>query len=378
VYSIGFPCRSSFITFLRRMKKVAIEASALAGQAQGGISLYTRQLIQNLCLNREEFRYSLSGKIFTQKRIYSELKMSKSKFHPWIFDIILNPSFDLIHFPDARYPAAGKKPFVITIHDLALFKNDLMKIHGYSSPGFKSKIEKRLKKALSNAAGVICISRNTLNDLREFYPGNLPPHKVIYLGCDHLPPSHPGIEDEILEKFKLDREKFIFFSGLISWRKNIPALIKAFAALNANREFSLVLSGGPGPGFEEIIDLPGKLRIKNKVIFTGFVSEPELSALYNTATGFAFPTFYEGFGLPILEAFSFGLPVLISNTGSAPEIAGGHALLVDPRNQDSLQQGLSELIKGRRNPDRANYAGKFTWKKCAEETKAFYSEILSK
>jgi glycosyltransferase involved in cell wall biosynthesis len=187
-----------------------------------------------------------------------------------------------------------------------------------------------------------------------------------------------------------DKESFnVLFIGRLEKRKNLVNLIKAFEVLNSKfpeqknsqpkagppraEKFKLTLVGKEGFGFEEIKKVVQKSPHKNDIILKGYISEQEKEKLYQDANIFILPSFYEGFGLPILEAMSYGLPVICSNTSSLPEIAGDAALLIDPNNPKEIAEAINKVFSDNNFKKEMIKKGfenvkRFSWEKCVKET----------
>jgi glycosyltransferase involved in cell wall biosynthesis len=172
---------------------------------------------------------------------------------------------------------------------------------------------------------------------------------------------------------------YILSVGTLQPRKNFARLIEAFSSISSKYpNLSLVIVGKKGWLYEEILAAPKKHEIETRVKFLDFVADKELPALYKNAKVFALPSLYEGFGLPVLEAMSYGCPVVVSRTSSLPEIAGEAGIYVDPEDAESIAKGLAEALEGKSRDERAGAAkvqvAKFTWEKAAKQT----LEVLEK
>lgn len=176
------------------------------------------------------------------------------------------------------------------------------------------------------------------------------------------------------DRLLMTDDKYFLFIGRIEERKNIGNIIKAFEILKEKYDIShkLVLAGKPGFGYEKIQNKIQETRYNNQIVLTGFISEEEKWELLKKAEAFVFPTLYEGFGIPALEAQSVGCPVVASNNSSIPEVVEGSALLVDPQDPKDIAESIYKLIsdeslknaiiaKGLENVKR------FSWDKCANQ-----------
>jgi glycosyltransferase involved in cell wall biosynthesis len=174
--------------------------------------------------------------------------------------------------------------------------------------------------------------------------------------------------------------------GTLEPRKNIKTLIKAYAHLMQDspvEEISLVIVGGKGWLYEEIFREVERVSLKTKIIFTGYVTEEEMICLYNGAKIFVYPSLYEGFGLPPLEAMACGVPVIVSNVSSLPEVVGDAALMFSPESFVELKDKIQELLNDQALSEDLILRGKervkqFTWEKAAKQTMQVYEESLKK
>ena len=231
---------------------------------------------------------------------------------------------------------------------------------------------------------VICDSISTKNDCVKLL--NIPEKrlKVIQLSADEqFKPlkNKKNIHDELKKKYNIDYP-FILFVGTLEKRKNVPILLKSFYKLKKfNIKHRLVIVGGKGWKYTEIFDIIQDLNLQNDVIFTNYVSDEYLVKLYNAADLFVYPSLYEGFGLPPLEAMACGCPVITSNTSSLPEVVGDAGIMIDPNDIDSLTDSMLKILTD--NELRQKMARKsleracmFSWKKTAKETWDVYEEVL--
>lgn len=235
---------------------------------------------------------------------------------------------------------------------------------------------------------VIVISKSTKKDLVEIL--KVPGDKiaVTYLGASS---AFRVVEDQkelsgIRTKYNLPRQ-FILFIGVLEPRKNIPGLIKAFSRLKKDCYLSckLVIGGGRSYGWKnkEIFQVIEDLGLDKEIILTDFIPEKDLPALYNLADLFVLPSFYEGFGLPILEAQACGCPVITSNISSMPEVGGDAALFVDPDDIKELAEAMRKILTGDKLKAEMIKKGfenlkRFSWEKAARETLKVFEEAYKK
>ena len=229
-----------------------------------------------------------------------------------------------------------------------------------------------LRPALRQAAAVLVISDKTRQDLLDCYPlpGLEKKVSVVPLGVSNTVKAGPLPEGLA--------PGFILAVGTIEPRKNYPRLLAAYRALRARIDAPpLVIAGRPGWAYGDTLE---KIRAEPGVRYLGHVDEPTLSALYESAGVLAFPSLYEGFGLPLLEAMAHGLPAVVGQTGALPELGGDVAVLVDPQDVDAIAGGLEELLTDQPLRERLQGASmerakKFTWERSADLTRKALRDI---
>src|SRR3990167_9257247 len=255
-------------------------------------------------------------------------------------------SVDISHAPSPEVSPDLNARIVVTVHDL-IYKTypqgHTQETLALSDAQFQSFIPR--------AARIICSSRSTQNDVNRYFPEAK--NKTCYI-CQGVDTNifYPLPQWEVASYWEKAREKgvagpFILFVGTIEPRKNLKGLLEAFARLKQKKVFdgNLVVIGMAGWKGEGVTGLIEHLGIKDDVIFPGFVSNDELRVFYNLAEVFVFPSFYEGFGYPILEAFSCGAAVVTSNVSSCPELAADAALTVDPADPEAIARAVGKVIQ---------------------------------
>jgi glycosyltransferase involved in cell wall biosynthesis len=273
-------------------------------------------------------------------------------------------------------PLFAHCPVVVTIHDLSFIRfPTLFRAANRLYLSVLTRLSAR------RAQRLIAVSIQTAKETTRLL--GVPPERidVVYHGVD--PVFHPLPADEIAA-FRQRRglpERYVLFVGTLEPRKNLVRLVEAFARIREN-QVKLVLAGGKGWLYDELFETVETLDLQEDVIFPGYVTTEELPLLYNAATIFCYPSVYEGFGFPVLEAQACGTPVLTSNISSLPEAAGDGALLVDPYDVDALAAGLHRLLhdeslRHQLQESGLAHAGRFSWMDTARETARVYRRALT-
>lgn len=237
-----------------------------------------------------------------------------------------------------------KKGIINAIHDMtAWLYPETMSKQGLLL--FKTLI----KKAMKNSERIITVSNNSKKDIKAIFPNSKIPIDIIYNGIDEkfLTFDRNDMKlKEIKDKYKINFE-YILCLGTLEPRKNINLLIDAYIDLKKNREFKskLVLVGRKGWKYNSILEKIKENNLEDEIIFTGFVDDDDLPYVYNGAKCFVFPSIYEGFGIPIIEAMSVGVPVIASNTSSIPEVVGENGMLFESNNKEDLKKNLLEFFE---------------------------------
>lgn len=360
--------------------KIIIEGSTLFTKGYTGIPHYI--LCLEKALKKQANIEVVLGfnfrKIRKKKNLSPAVKQLKYNWYlrNFLFSTTNKPQIShSLHTPFLKIKNTKK---IATIHDLAVHLPEFDKFD-FASQYFKDKRMKLFKDIANNADAIISISENTKKDFLNFF--DFPPEKIYVVPL--APVFKPQIisqekEDRILKKYNLIKKQYYLTVGGVSLRKNSINLLKGFIKTN-NKDSKLVyagkIAGNIHEDFNKIIE---ENNYTNNIICTNYVSDETVSILYKNAKGFLFPTCYEGFGIPIIEAMSYNLPVLTSTTGAAPEVAKNHAILVNPLNVDEIALGINQLenITDTQLKEAKDYANDFTWEKVAKNTIEVYQKVL--
>jgi glycosyltransferase involved in cell wall biosynthesis len=283
---------------------------------------------------------------------------------------------DLLHGMAFVTPPAWRGPSVVTIHDLAF-----MKLGGHATKRRSIYLSAMVRLSVKRAGRVIVISSQTSQDAQELLGVDLGKIAITPLGVSPtLRPLTPEARAAFRIQHNLDRPTILYL-GTLEPRKNIPILLQAFDRIAEEAGAELVLGGAEGWLTDELHQTLNAMRWRDRVRLTGFIPEPELAAWLSAADCFAFPSRYEGFGLPPLEAMACGTPVVASNSSSLPEVLGDDALLVDPDDVEGLGEALANMLG-----DAAlaadlrergfSRAARYSWSETARLTRIVYQEAL--
>lgn len=309
---------------------------------------------------------------------------------PWRLSVLLSylcnismdrwlPSCDLFHATDYLLPLLHHAKSVITIYDLTV-----LLFPEYHLPLNRWYVSLMLPSFLRHAIRVIATSENTRRDIAQRMRIPIEKIAVTYLGVN--PTFHP-IEDamelaRVRVRYNLP-PRFILYLGTIEPRKNLLTLLDAYHSL-VSREHTmpkLVISGNRGWLHQPVFQHVRELGLTEYVYFTGWVDDQDIPTLMNAATIFVYPSLYEGFGLPPLEAMACGTPVVCSSASSLPEIIGDGGLLVEPRNADAWAQAMTRLVDDEQMRADLRQRGiaqarRFSWERTARETLAIYQSTI--
>lgn len=356
--------------------KIAIDIRSAGGEKTGK-GWYTFHLVYNLLKLDTENEYILYAKDgiagFAQfKNVTIKLIDSHGIFwHRKVAKDLKNEEVDVFFAPSSYIiptllPSSIKT--ILTIHDLVafLFPNT----HNKKA----TIIEKLLlKKALKKATRVITVSENTKNDLIKKFQYEKSKIDVIYCaGADDFKPLEKSTLRPFIKETNLP-EKFFLAVGTLEPRKNYPGLIKAFSQLTKTfPDIHLIIVGQKGWGYEEIFQLVRENYIHKNVHFLGYLSNKSLVKLYNLAQALVFPSFYEGFGIPPLEAMKCGCPVIASFSSSLPEVVGDSAILVNPESHMEIAGAMIKILTDEDLRESLSnkgivQAGKFSWETSARQ-----------
>ena len=355
-----------------------------------GINVYAYQLLWNLWKLQDEWKNEMSLIVYLKNNPLSDLPKETQSFKykvikgdaNWILSKLTpelffgSPHTDVFFTPSHYIPPLAPMPRVCSIMDLGYLEN---------TGQFSKKVFWQLKwwSAISILVSkrIIAISNSTKQDIVRHYPFARKKIYVTHLGYDDKR-FKTDISKEVVRRVKNKYsivDDYILYVGTLKPSKNIEGLIEAFAGIKTNCK--LVIAGKKGWMYETIFEKVKKLKLTSRVIFTGFVDEADKPALIKGARVFVLPSFWEGFGLDVLSAMAVGVPVVVSNVGSLPEVIGKAGVLVDPNSINSIREGILKIFSLRSTEynklikAELTQVKNFSWEKCARETLKVLKEI---
>lgn len=358
---------------------------------RSGIGRYTLELLYALIEHEPE----LDLRLMAHRRINDDLSRNglgaierlggpgfpvKLAWMQTVLPIALARSdLDVCHFTNYHAPLISNVPSVVNLHDMSLVT--MPERH----PRLRVVTMRPLLRTIAqHASAVLCLTASARSDAITHL--DLDPERVRVVSAAPARAFKPISDESRLaaaaSRYGLE-PGFLLFIGTIEPRKNLVRLVQAYARLRRDGFGApLVICGAPGWKSGDLAPTIESLGLSPHVIFTGFVPDDDLAALLNLARAFAYPSLYEGFGLPIIEAFACGVPVVTSNRGATAEVAGGAALLADPEDVADLTSMLASALTDEPTRTRLRAAGlqratDYTWERAAHETAAIYRSAVA-
>ncbi len=382
--------------------KIGIDIRTLMDERPSGVSEYTLNLVKEILKLDTANEYRLFYNCFGDRPNFPKfdgrkVEVIKYNYPNKIYNYFLCKIFnqpkidseleaDVWFMPHINFIGlSGRARSVITIHDLSFLRNS----NFFSArQNFWHKMV-NVKKLVKKFDTVVAVSENTRRDIIELCGVNSDRIKVIYSGIGKeymkITNNQETITKQIQNKYKLP-EKFILYLGTVEPRKNVDGIIRAYNELRAARlalgepgrascelrDYKLVIAGAKGWKSENIYREWELSEFKNDIIFLDYVDAADKVYLYNLASVFVYPSFYEGFGLPPLEAMACGTPVVASYSSSLPEVVGDAALTVNPHDINDIALAIGQILTDENLKDKLIERGlerakKFSWEKAARE-----------
>lgn len=379
--------------------RIGIDVTSAVTQG-GGIGRYTRELIRALVKvdNQAHDFVLFSAKQPAKLPVENPLPIKPNVIHKeallpdrWLYRLWyrlkiplpvqrFTGPLNLYHSPDfVLPPLAGSIPSLLTIHDLSFLYHP----EAFTPPliNFLNQI---VPKSVAGATHILADSQSTKTDLIQQWDIDETKITVLYSGVSKVfrPETDSEKIETVREKYKLGSGPFVLSVGTLQPRKNYGRLIRAFKGVVERQPHNLVIAGGGGWLYDRILEEAKLHGLEERVQFLGFVEDLDLPALYSEASLFTFPSLYEGFGLPILEAMACGVPVLSSNASCLPEVVEDAGILLDPKDETAWTEAILYLLENPSERTRLVAAGflrarQFTWEKAAEKLIELYSRLLN-
>jgi glycosyltransferase involved in cell wall biosynthesis len=377
------------------LSRIAIDYTPAYEQG-GGIGRYVRELVAALTSQDEQNSYRLFVAGATRDRLPAigkgNFSWTPTRLTPkWLARIwhrariplpveIFTGKINLYHATDfvlpPTYPATRT---ILTVHDLSF-----VRVPETASPRLKAYLDNVVPRSVNRADHILADSQATKDDLVELYATPAEKITVLLSGVDQrFQRTEPAGFLTTRTRYKIGHQPYIFSIGTVQPRKNYGRLIQALAQLRAEgHDLILVIAGGRGWLEDPIYETLRAYKMESFVHFIGFAAEEDLPALYSAAECVAFPSLYEGFGLPVLESMACGTPVITSNLSSLPEVAGDAALLVNPLEVDVITDAIRRVIEDsalRQTLVERGYerARQFTWEASARQLRQIYQMMLN-
>lgn len=377
------------------MKKIYCDLQNMK-EKKTGLGFYTENLFKRLVQNKKNIykgviygKYSQGAKqlknifgrniVYRMLPYYSNIEIKNKIFwriFPFKIDIFFRDKIDIYHCFHTAIPSKSSSKTIITVHDIIpiLYPNLT------SEKKENKKYLENLKEKCNRATIVITVSEYSKRDIIKYLEIDSKKIRVVSPGIELEDYGKITIEEinRIKEKYNLQK-KFILFLGTLEPKKNIVNIIKGFERINI-KNMELIIAGGKGWKYEEIFETYENSKYKNNIKMLDYIPEEDKIALYKAAELFIFPSLYEGFGMPVLEAMATGTPVITSNISSLPEVAEDAAILVNPYDIVEIAKAIENVIKNDRLKKEMiekglKQARKFTWENSVKKLEKIYSEL---
>lgn len=379
--------------------RIGIDARFYGGEQSKGLGRYTQKLIEQLA----EHDHSNEYVIFLQEESFKEWKITNANFTPvlapyrWytLAEQIFLPwkiwraKVDFMHFPHFNVPLLHRKPFLVTIHDLIIihFPTERATTLGPLLYKIKHWAGKRvMRHAVKNSSKIITVSNFSKQDIADYY--QVAPEKIVVTyeatdAADEI--STAQDEVAVLQSYKIEKP-YLLYVGNAYPHKNLEILLQMMKEIKNKAEetpWKLVLVGKEDYFYARIKQQAWSMNLEENVIFTGFVPDDELPALYKNALLYIFPSLYEGFGLPPLEAMAHGTPVLAAQSSCLEEILGEAAIYFHPEDVSGIINASKKIQQDRSL--RNDYIEKgfaklkqYSWEKMMQQTLQLYEQFATK
>lgn len=367
--------------------RIALDVSSAARAESTGVAMYIRRMVAafaRLKESGEPHRFTLVTRASRLKNVFRQSPVPAPNFKNKLMLEGLHPVFsratDIFHGLDARLPGKWMRAAtVVTIHDVF----SALQSTEFATEEFRAMKRNRYQELIARADRIVCVSESVRRDVLSALQPDPAKLRVVHeAGGEGFFPRSPEEVQAVRARHGLDRPYYIFV-GSVNKRKNVPVLAEAFAAAKqkTGSDAILALAGRIGYGGGEIRAALEKSAAGGALKLLGYVPDADIPGLYSGAQALLFSTLYEGFGIPVVEAFACGCPVIGANVGSLPEIIGDAGLLPDPRDVDSIAAAVvrfmeDEIFRKKCAQLGLERAKQFSWDKAAQECLQIYRELL--
>ncbi|MGL5067411.1 MAG: glycosyltransferase family 4 protein [Sarcina sp.] len=369
--------------------KILIDSRGASWYRGTGIGTYTHNLLKGLNYidKTNEYHLFCSGPNFTDYKTPNTKILMSSKKHKRFFEEFYMPGYsknndiDIFHVPQNGIGLndSNKTLNIATIHDLIPYV-----LPETTGPGYLKNFLKKIPNIIENCDGILTVSEYSKKDILKFFP-SFPSERIfvtpLAANSEYKPLDKTNSLNKVQQRFNFTGE-YIMYIGGFSTRKNVRGLVESFNKVvqNLNKEIKLLIVGGLRDEGMRLEAFTKTLEHCDKIIFTGFMEEDYLPTLYSACSLFVYPSFYEGFGLPPLEAMSCGTPALASNMTSIPEVVQIKELLFDPYSNDDFESKLTtilndDILRKELAEKSLGLAKNFSWNNTALKTLDAYKKI---
>ncbi|MDS0528119.1 glycosyltransferase family 4 protein [Clostridium sp. SHJSY1] len=371
--------------------KLLIDSRSINLHSGSGIGTYTKNLVSNLLDIDKNDNFNLiwtGNELDEYNRSNVDITHISGRYGGfyeayYIPNLIKNKEIELYHIPQngIGFPFDYNLNVVVTIHDLIPFI--MPETVGI---GYLNRFLKDMPKIIEYTKGIITVSEFSKRDILRFFP-SFPEEKIfvtpLATNTQYKPLSKNHCKKYLKENYQIEGP-YILYVGGFSKRKNVKALITSFASIHKDlkKPHKLLIAGSLRDEGELLKTLVNSLGLQDTIIFTGYLPDEVLPIFYSGSEAFVYPSLYEGFGLPPLEAMSCRTPVITSNLTSIPEVTSDSALLIDPLNSDELEYSLLKLLNDESLKEEFREKGykkslQFSWTKTAQKTIEAYNSLVN-
>jgi len=370
---------------------IGIDASRAIKQHKTGVEWYARHVLENIIKidTQNQFVLYVQSAPDEWLKNLSACPNVRVKYLRWPLRFfwtqgrlsweMFRRAPEVLFIPASAMPVICPKNTVAVLHDVGFMA--FPKAYGLGQRWY---LRWSVRRAVRRARAIITISEFSKKEIIKYFQADISKILVTPLGYDkNLFNNQSQAEDEdILRSHHINRPYFLYV-GRLETKKNILNLLKAFTRVNQDHQYQLVLAGTLGTGFAKIFNFIQQNNLVNDVIFTGYILEKNLPALYRQAKIFLFPSLYEGFGLPVLEAMACGTPVICSQTTALPETAGAAAQLINPDSIEQIATAIkniadNEILSRQFVSKGLERVGGVSWEKCATQTHSLLVDFKPK